>query len=201
MVTNISTSAVGILFNFQLMRLAGENGLAAYGVIMHVNVIFMAIFLGYSIGSAPIVSYHYGANNTDELKNLFHKSLVLLIGSGILMTILAEILSKPLAMIFVNYDKDLLAMTVRGFRLYSFAFLIMGINVWGLAFFTALNNGFISATISFLRTFVLQIVAVLCLPIFLKLDGIWLSVVFAEIVSLVITITFFIKKKSRYQYM
>lgn len=115
MVTNISTSAVGILYNFQFMKLAGENGLAAYGVIMYVNVIFMAVFLGYSIGSAPIVSYHYGAGNTDELKNLFRKSIILIAGSGVCMTILAEFLSKPLAMIFVNYDKELLATTVRGF--------------------------------------------------------------------------------------
>lgn len=200
MVTNISTSVVSILYNFQLMKVAGENGVAAYGVIMYVNMIFMAIFLGYSIGSAPIVSYHYGANNTNELKNLFRKSLTLIIGSGICMTILAELLSRPLSMIFVNYDKELLAMTVQGFRLYSLAFLIMGINVWGSAFFTALNNGVVSATISFLRTFAFQIAAVLLLPIILKLNGIWLAVVAAELLALIITMMFFVKKKNQYQY-
>lgn len=201
MVTNISTSAVSILYNFQLMRLAGENGIAAYGVIMYVNVIFMAVFLGYSIGSAPIVSFHYGAGHTDELKNLFRKSLILIVISGVFMTILAEVLSTPLSMIFVNYDKELLAMTVHGFRLYSLVYLIMGINVWGSAFFTALSNGLVSASISFLRTFVLQIIAVLCLPIVLKLDGIWLSIVAAELLALIVTITFFVTKKEQYKYM
>lgn len=201
MVTNISTSVVSILYNFQLMKLAGENGLAAYGVIMYVNVIFMAVFLGYSIGSAPLVSYHYGAGNTDELKNLFRKSLSLIISSGIFMTILAEFLSEPLAKVFVNYDMDLLTMTIHGFRLYSLSFLIMGVNVWGSAFFTALNSGIISATISFLRTFVLQIIAVIYLPTVLKLDGIWLSIVVAELATLIVTILFFITKKRQYKYM
>lgn len=200
MVTNISTSVVSILYNFQLMKIAGENGIAAYGVIMYVNIIFMAVFLGYSIGSAPIISYHYGANDIDELQNLFRKSLYLIVISGIFLTILSELLAKPLATIFTSYDKELLSMTVQGFTLYSLAFLVMGINAWGSSFFTALNNGIISATISFLRTFLFQIICVILLPIVFGLNGIWLSVPVAEILSLLVTIIFFIKKRTQYNY-
>lgn len=200
MVTNISSSVVGMLYNFQLMKIAGENGIAAYGVIIYVSFIFMSIFMGYSIGSAPIISYHYGAGNIDELKNLFHKSIYLIVSSGLILTFFSEILARPLAMIFTNYDKELLSMSVHGFRLSSFAFLIMGINTWGSAFFTALNNGIISAIISFLRTFVFQIITILLLPIILNLDGVWLSIDVAETLALITTIIFFIKKKEQYKY-
>lgn len=200
MVSNLSASVVNILYNFQLMRLAGENGVAAYGVIMYVNFIFMAIFFGYSIGSSPIVSYHYGAGNYDELKNLFKKSLILLCGSGIVLTLLAELSATPLVKFFTSYDPELFALTCRGFRLYSLAFLIMGINVWGSAFFTALNNGGISAAASFLRTLVFQITAVLLLPSLLEIDGIWLAIVVAETLALVVTVSFFIWKRKQYHY-
>ena len=145
MVTNLSSSIVNILYNFQLMKLAGEDGIAAYGVILYINIIFMAIFMGYSIGSAPIVSYHYGAGNHTELKNLFRKSLTFLMISGVMLLAASEVLARPLSAIFVNYDTGLLELTVHGFRIYSLAFLIMGINVWGSSFFTALNNGLVSA--------------------------------------------------------
>ena len=200
MVTNLSMSIVNILYNFQLMKLAGEDGVAAYGVIMYVNFIFMAIFLGYSIGSAPIVSYHYGAQNHAELKNLFKKSLLLVFGAGIILTVLAEVFSGPLVGIFVSYDAGLFEMTRHGFRLYALAFLMMGINVWGSAFFTALNNGAVSAAISFLRTLVFQIAAVLVLPLLLGVSGIWLAVVVAEALALAVTIFFLATKKKRYHY-
>lgn len=200
MVTNLSMSIVNILYNFQLMKLAGEDGVAAYGVIMYVNFIFMAIFLGYSIGSAPIVSYHYGAQNHAELKNLFRKSLLLVCGAGILLTVLAEVLSGPLVGIFVSYDAGLFEMARHGFRLYALAFLMMGVNVWGSAFFTALNNGAVSAAISFLRTLVFQIAAVLILPLLLGINGIWLAVVVAEALALVVTISFLAAKRKRYHY-
>lgn len=200
MVTNLSMSIVNILYNFQLMKLAGEDGVAAYGVIMYVNFIFMAIFLGYSIGSAPIVSYHYGAQNHAELKNLFKKSLLLVCGAGIILTVLAEVFSGPLVGIFVSYDAGLFEMTRHGFRLYALAFLMMGINVWGSAFFTALNNGAVSAAISFLRTLVFQIAAVLVLPLLLGVSGIWLAVVVAEALALAVTIFFLATKKKRYHY-
>lgn len=200
MVTNLSASVVNILYNFQLMRLAGENGVAAYGVIMYVNFIFMAVFLGYSIGSAPVVSYHYGAGNHTELKSLFRKSLVLLGAGGLVLTVLAEAFSAPLVAIFASYDAELYAMTVRGFRLYSLAFLIMGVNVWGSAFFTALNNGAISAAISFLRTFVFQVAVVLALPALIGLDGIWLAIVAAEALALLVTAAFLAAKREYYHY-
>ena len=167
---------------------------------MYVNFIFMAVFLGYSIGSAPIVGYHYGSGNHGELKNLYHKSLLLMGGTGLVLTLSAEMLSVPLVKIFTSYDVELFTMTCRGFRLYSLAFLFMGINVWGSAFFTALNNGAVSAAISFLRTLVFQIVVVLILPLFLGIDGIWLSIVAAELLALAVTVTFFITEKKRYRY-
>ena len=200
MVTNLSVSIVNILYNFQLMKIAGENGVAAYGIIMYVNFIFMAIYFGYSIGSAPIVGYNYGAANHNELKNIFKKSIVLMSASGLILTLLAEILTTPLVTIFASYDKELFAMTVHGFRLYSIAFAFMGINVWGSAFFTALGNGIISALISFLRTLLFQIVVVLILPIFLGIDGIWLAIVVAELMALIVTVMFFMTQKNKYYY-
>ena len=200
MVTNLSASIVSILFNFQLMRTAGENGVAAYGIIMYVNFIFMGVFVGYSLGSAPIISYHFGAGNHAELRNLFRKSITLMCGAGIILTVIAELLAKPLVMIFASYDMELLNMTHHGFIIYSLAFLLMGINVWASAFFTALNNGLISATISFLRTLVFQIVLIFTLPALLGIDGIWLSVVLAEVMSFVVAIIFFVAKRKKYQY-
>lgn len=200
MVTNLSSSLVNILYNFQLMKIAGENGVAAYGIIMYVNFIFMAIYFGYAIGSAPIIGYHYGAANYGELKNLFRKSIILMGSLGVLLTLLAEILTVPLVKIFANYDAELFAMTSHGFRLYSLAFVFMGINVWGSSFFTALGNGVVSAAISFLRTLVFQIASVLILPIFLDIDGIWLAIVAAELLALIFTIIFFVTKRKKYQY-
>ena len=200
MVSNLSTSIVNILYNFQLMRIAGENGVAAYGIIMYVNFIFMAIYLGYSIGSSPVVSYHYGADNREELKNLFRKGLLLMGVSGILLTLLAELLNRPLVRIFAGYDAGLFAITCHGFRLYAFAFLFMGVNIWGSAFFTSLNNGMISAAISFLRSLVFQIAAVFLLPVFWGIDGVWLAIVAAETMALLLTFLFFITNRGRYHY-
>lgn len=200
MVTNLSTSFASILYNFQLMKIAGENGIAAYGIIMYINFIFMAIFIGFSIGTAPIVGYHYGAANYGELKSLFSKSIKLIAASGIVLTLLAEVFAKPLVKIFASYDIELFTMTCHGFRLYSIAFMLMGINIWGSAFFTALNNGIVSATISFLRTLVFQVIAILILPIFFGINGIWLAIVVSELLSLFVTVTFLIKNKTKYLY-
>ena len=200
LVTNLSMSLVNMLYNFQLMRFAGEDGVAAYGVIMYVNFIFIGAYMGYSIGTAPIISYHYGAENSKELKNLRKKSLRLILIGSLVLTAIAELLALPLSKIFVGYDTDLLAMTQRAFVLYSLSFLISGFNIFGSSFFTALNNGLVSAIISFLRTLFFQIAAVLILPIFLKLDGIWLAIVVAELVSLVVTAYFFVKMKPKYHY-
>lgn len=200
MMTNVSLCIVNILYNFRLMEIAGYDGVAAYSVIMYVNFVFMAIFFGYSIGSSPIVSYHYGAGNTDEIKSLKKKSFTIIAASAFLMTLLAEILAYPLAKIFVGYDEALLKMTTRGFMLYSLSFLVMGFNVLGSSFFTALNNGGVSAAISLSRTFLFQILSILFLPLWLELDGVWLSVVVAELLSISVTAFFFINQRSRYHY-
>lgn len=200
LMSNISASVVTMLYNFQLMRLAGEDGIAAYGVVMYVNFIFAAIFIGYSIGTAPVIGYQYGAQNHAELKNLFRRSLVLMTLSGAVMALLAEVLAQPLTQIFVGYDAGLYAMTLRGFRLYSVSFLITGINIFGSSFFTALNNGVVSAAISFLRTLVFQVVVVLVLPAIFGLDGIWFAITAAELLALAVTILFFVLKRKEYHY-
>lgn len=198
--TNISSSVVSMLYNYQLMRIAGENGVAAYGVLMYVNFIFLAIYIGYSIGTAPVIGFHYGAQNHDELHGLLTQSLKLLVGMGAVLTVLAIALAKPLASIFVSYDAELLDMTVRAFMIYSVSFLFSGVNIFGSSFFTALNNGLVSAAISFLRTLVFQLSAVLILPELLGLDGIWLSVVAAEVFALAVTSALLIKMRGRYRY-
>lgn len=200
LMTNISMSLVNILYNFQLMRYIGEDGVAAYGIIMYVSFIFAAIFIGYSIGSAPIIGYHYGAGNHAELKGLFRKSLWLIALWNIILTALAVLTAQPLAKIFVGYDACLTDLTRRALCLYSLSFLVMGINIFGSAFFTALGNGVVSAAISFLRTLLFQVAAVLVLPLFFGIDGIWLSIVAAELLALVVTATFFIRKRDYYHY-
>lgn len=200
MMSNLSMSLVSMLYNGQLMKFAGEDGVAAYGVLMYVNFVFLAIFIGIGIGSAPIVSYHYGAENHAELKSLRRKSTVVILVFSAAMFVLAQLLALPLSKVFVGYDEGLLGMTCRAFRICSFMFLLAGINIYGSAFFTALNNGLVSALISFLRTLVFQVVAVLIFPVFLKLDGIWLSVVVAEVLSALVTVAFLVGLKKKYHY-
>lgn len=201
LMTNLSSSVVNALYNMQLMKFAGEDGVAAYGTIMYVNFIFVSIFFGYAIGSAPIVSYHYGANNQDELKNLFHKSIRLIGTWAVSLFIIAQLIATPLATLFVGYDQGLFELTRSGFRLYSFAFLINGFNIYGSAFFTALNNGLLSALISFLRTLVFQMAVVLLLPLLLGINGVWCSVAIAELLTLCVTGTFIVLKRNTYHYL
>ena len=201
LMTNISTSLVGILYNFQLMKYAGENGVAAYGVVMYTQFVFAAVFLGYTIGTGPIVSFHYGAGHHDELKNMLKKSLLLMLGSGIIMLILALLLASPVSSIFVGYDAELLFITRHALSIYAFSFVVYGINVFASAFFTALSNGAVSAAIAFLRTLVFQTVAVLALPLLLGLDGIWWAVTVAEILALIVSSTFLITKRKQYRYL
>ena len=200
LMSNLSMSLVSILYNFQLMAHAGEDGIAAYGVIMYVNFIFIAVFIGLSIGAAPIVGFNHGAQNHGELQNVLRKCLMLIGLFGLVLTLAAEVIARPLAGIFVSYDPALHDMTTRGFRIYILSFLLCGFNIYGSSFFTALNNGLISALISFLRTLVFQIGAVLVLPILFELDGIWWSVVAAELGSLALTAFFLIKYRKRYHY-
>lgn len=201
LMSNVSMSLVNMLYNLQLIAVAGADGVAAYGVIMYVNFVFNAIFIGYAIGSAPIVSFHYGAEHWDEVRNLFRKSVVIIALSGLAMTVLAEVLSGVLAGVFVGYDQALCAMTRRGFQLYALSFLMAGFNIFGSAFFTALNDGAVSAAISFLRTLVFQVAAVWILPIFLELDGVWLSIVAAETLALLVTGGFLLGKRKVYHYL
>lgn len=198
--SNVSMSIVGILYNIQLLKYAGENGVASYGVMMYVSMIFSATFIGYSIGSSPIIAYHDGAKNHDELKGLLKKSIYLHVISGFIMITLAQLLAIPLALIFVGYDKELMDMTVSGFRIFAIAFPFMGFSIFGSGFFTALNDGVTSALISFLRTLVFQVISVLLLPIIWKIDGIWISIVVAEVMSVLFTVLFLIKKRKKYKY-
>lgn len=200
LMTELSSSVVTVLYNTQLMKIARENGVAAYSTIMYVNFIFVAIFLGYSLGSAPIISFHYGAGNHDELKNMCQKSLRLIAVWGIGMTIISHIFALPFARFFVGYDSELLAMTIHGFRIYAFVYLLNGFNIFGSSFFTALNNGMVSATISLLRTLVFEVICILLLPVFFGIDGIWSAVLVAEALALCVTSFFLITKRSRYHY-
>lgn len=200
MLTNLSMSLVNMLYNFQLLKLAGADGVVAYGIIMYVGFIFAGTFIGYSTGVAPIVGYHYGAGNENELKNLFKRSLVIIGCSAVFLTVLAELLSGVLAGIFVGYDAKLLEMTTNAIRLYVICYLVAGFNIFASSFFTALNNGLVSALISFLRTLVFQVVMIYVLPIFWGLNGIWLAVVFAEILSQVVSIICFIANRKKYNY-
>ena len=198
--TNLSLSMVNMLYNFQLIRLAGEDGVAAYGVIMYVNFIFLSVFIGYSIGSAPVISYHYGAGDRGELRGLFRRSLGIIASLSAVMTVLAEALALPLSRIFVGYDAALLEMTKRGFMIYSVSFLFAGGGIFGSAFFTALNNGAVSALISFSRALVFQVAAVLILPGLMGLDGVWLAVAVAEACSLTVTAACFVRGRKNYGY-
>ena len=165
LMSNISMSLVNMLYNIQLFKYAGEDGVAAFGVIMYVNFVFISIFFGYAVGSAPIVGYHFGAKNRDELKNILKKSLVITGICSLLMFVLSESLAAPLSYLFVGYDEGLTALTRQGFMIFSFSFLFAGFAIYGSSFFTALNDGLTSAVISFMRTLVFQIAAVLLLPL------------------------------------
>lgn len=198
--SNISMSLVGMLYNYQMLRFIGEDGVIAYGIISYVNFIFLAAFLGYTVGSNPIVSFHYGAGNKTELKNLLHKSLHLTAAAAIILTITAEITSPLIAAIFIRNDPPLAAMTTLGFRIYALSFLLAGFNIYASGFFTALNNGLISAVISFCRTMIFECLCVLILPILFGLNGIWSAIIFAEIMALIISIIFIKKMQRRYGY-
>ena len=200
LMSNISMSLIGMLYNIQLIRYAGEDGVAAYGVLMYVNMIFLAVFIGYAVGTAPVIGFHYGAGNREELRSLRIKSLVLIGIFSLAMLLASEGLAKPLSLIFVSYDENLLALTLRGFVIYSFSFLFSGIAIFGSSFFTALNNGLVSALISFLRTLVFQVAAVLLLPLLWGIDGVWLSIVAAELMAAVVTAVFLFALRKKYGY-
>ena len=198
--SNVSMSVVGMLYNIQLLKYAGENGVAAYGVMMYVSMIFSAAFIGYSIGTAPVISYHNGAQNYKESKGLFRKSLIMIGVFGIAMVAAAELSAIPLAKIFVGYDAELMALTVSGFRIFALSFIFMGFAIFSSGFFTALNDGLTSALISFLRTLVFQIAAVLLLPMIWGIDAVWISIVVAEVMAVVISAVFLVLRQKDYHY-
>ncbi|MBP3308643.1 MAG: MATE family efflux transporter [Clostridia bacterium] len=200
LLSNISMSLVGMLYNVQLMRYAGEDGVSAYGVMMYITMIFIALFIGFSMGTAPIVGYHFGAGNTDELKNLRRRCIRLIIIFSLAMLAFAEAMAYPLSLLFVGYDEALMSLTARGFMIYSVNFLFAGLGIFGSSFFTALSNGLISAVISFFRTVVSQVALVLLLPLLLGVDGIWLSITLSELLSMSLTVFFLFKYKKRYNY-
>ena len=197
---NISMSLVGMLYNLQLLKYAGEDGIAAYGVMMYVSFIFAAVFIGYSIGTAPIISYHYGAGNTKELRGILRKSLLIIGIGGFSMIFIAQLLAYPLAMIFVSYSETLMTLTVSGFRIFALSFLFMGFAIFGSGFFTALNDGLTSALISFLRTLLFQVSAVLLLPLIFDINGVWISSVIAEVMAVVFSFLFMTLKRKKYRY-
>ena len=201
LMSNISSSAVSMVYNFQLLKYLGEDGVSAYGVLMYVQFVFVAIYIGYSIGCAPIVGFHYGAQNHPELKNMLRMSVILMSASGVVLTVLARVLAAPLAKIFVGYDEGLFTLTCHAFRLFSFAFLFAGFNIFASSFFTALGNGLISAAISFLRTLVFQTSSVILLPLLLGVDGIWYAITAAEIFATLISLIFLLAKRRKYHYM
>ena len=200
MATNVSASIVVMLYNYQLLRYIGEDGVAAYGVIGYVLFIFIAIFLGYSTGSAPIVSYNYGARNWDELRGVVRRSGRLIVIISVGLTILAEVLSAPLSRLFVGYDEGLFELTHRALSIYSISFLLCGVNIYTSSLFTALNNGVISAVISFSRALVFECGAVLLIPLLFGIDGIWWAITFAEGAALIMSLAMLLRYRHRYHY-
>ena len=201
LLSNASASVVTMLFNTQLLRREGENGVAAYGIIMYVGFIFVAMFIGYSVGTAPLVGYNFGADNRKELKNLFKKSATICLTAGATMTILAFFFARPLASAFSGGDSALLEMTVRGFQIFSFTFIFSGFAIYGSSFFTALNDGLTSAILAFLRTVVFQITLILTLPLIWMLDGVWLASLFAEVLAFISTAIFILVYRKKYGYL
>lgn len=200
LMSNISSSLISVIYNLQLLRFAGENGVAAYGTIMYIQFIFIAIFIGYTVGTAPVISYHYGAGNSSELKNLLKKSLTIVSAGGIIMMSAAWLLAAPLSNVFVGYDQELFELTKNAFRMFSFSFILAGLNIFSSSFFTALNNGGVSAAISFMRTLVFQVISVLALPVFLGLDGIWFSITVAEVLAFCVSLAFLLLNRRKYHY-
>lgn len=201
LISNVSMALVALVFNYKLMRIAGNDGVAAYGVIMYLSFVFASVFLGYSGGVAPVVGFHFGAGSAKELRNLFKKSMTLIACFGVLLFAVSELVARPFASIFVSYDEQLLSMTTRGFRIYAFSLLFMGFNLFASSFFTALNDARVSGASSFIRTFVFQIGTVLVLPLFYGLDGIWVSPIAAEALALAVNVGFFVKNGGKYRYL
>lgn len=200
MLSSVSGSITGVLYNFQLMKYAGENGVAAYGVVMYAAFIFLGIFNGYSQGSTPIVGYHYGAQNYKEIKSILKRSLIMLGSAAVLLTMSAVLLARSIASVFVGYDVELLNMTAHAFVICAIPFLVMWFNMYTSSFFTALNNGAVSAAISFVRALVFPVICIMVMPMIWKIDGVWYSLVSSEILSVFVSLSFLLGKRKLYKY-
>lgn len=200
MMSSVSASITGILYNLQLMKYAGEDGVAAYGVVMYAAFIFLGIFVGYSTGSAPVMGYHYGAQNHAEIKNVLKKSMTLLAASAVVLTALAMLFARTLSKLFIGYDANLLEMTTHAFTICSIPFLFMWFNIYTSSFFTALNDGAVSAAISFMRALVLPVICILALPAIWQLDGVWYSMVASELLGVFVSLWFMLRKRKKYHY-
>jgi len=200
MLSSVSASITGILYNRQLMTYAGEDGVAAYGVVMYAAFVFISIFAGYSSGSSPIVGYHYGAGNHAEMRNVLKRSLILLSSTAVVLTALAVFLARPISAVFVGYDADLLAMTTRAFSICALPFLVMWLNIYTSSFFTALNDGAVSAAISFMRALLLPVVCITVMPMIWKLDGVWYSLAASEGLGVFVSLGFLFGRQKKYQY-
>ncbi len=200
LMANIALSVVAIFYNAQLMKYVGLIGVSAYGIVNYVGFIFVAVFIGYAVGTAPIVGYQYGAENKTELNNVLKKSIVITSVLGVFMMLFAVVFATPLSAIFTHGDQELLALTVRGLRLYSLCFLLVGVNIYVSSFFTALSNGAVSLFLSTVRTFLLPTVAVFTLPLILGVDGIWLSIGISEVLALLHSILMLFVMRKRYGY-
>lgn len=199
-ITNASMSLVGIVYNFQLMKYIGEYGISAYGIIMYINFIFVAVFLGYAMSVSPVISYNYGAQNYKELKNLFRKSLVIVVAASVILTAAAILTAEPFARIFAGYDEEFLKISTRALMLYSASYIFTGFNIFGGMMFSALNNGVISTVLSAARVLVFQLLCVFAVPLFLGIDGIWLAIFFAEMLAAVMVFLTLRKNRERYHY-
>lgn len=200
LMVNVSMSLVNILYNFQLMRILGNSGIVAYGFVMYVSFIFSAVFIGYTMGVAPLIGYNYGAKNNVELKNLFNKSIKIIVVGGIIMFVSSQLLAVPLTSLYLGYSKYLYDISIKAFRIFSLSFIVFGINIFASGFFTALSDGVVSAIISFLRTLLFQVIAVIVLPIFFQENGVWFSALTAETLSLIVSVIFFITYRKKYNY-
>jgi len=196
-VGNVALSVVSICYNLQLMKYIGESGVAAYGILMYLGFVFAAVFIGYNLSVTQIIAFNYGERNHTELRSLLHKSIILISVGGVIMTTVAETAAAPLARFFVGYDESICILTIRAIRIYMLSFLICGLNMFASAWFTALNNGIISAISAFVRTFIFELGCVFILPTFFGVDGIWNAVNVAEVCALLFSaflITAFSKK-------
>ena len=199
-VGNVSSSVISIVFNIQLLKYIGEDGVSAYGVIGYVCFIFFAVFMGYSVGIAPVIGYNYGAKNKEEMSSVIQKSFIIVGISGLIMSLISLALAEPLAFIFANDYPELLTLSTRAMQIYSATYFLAGFSMFGSGLFTALNNGLISALISFCRTLVFQLASVFVLPLIMGVDGIWVSIIVAEFLASAMTIIIVIIKRKKYDY-